>query len=99
MNPEQSLQRLAHAGIVERTGSEWRTTEKWDRALMKAETRLVEYAEAVEDPRLPISYALVDLLGPDVPESQLESMVDAMLPLEMREEAAMEPELEEELET
>lgn len=99
MNPEQALQRLAHAGIVEQAGAEWHTTEKWDRAMMKAETKLVEYAEGVEDPRLPITYALVDLLGADVPEAQLESMVDAILPLEMREEQDMEPELEEELET
>lgn len=98
MNPEQALQRLAHAGLVVQESGEWQTTEAWDRALMKAETKLVEYAEGVEDPRLPITYALVDVLGPDVPEAQLEAMVDAMLPLEMSEEDAMEPDLEPEVE-
>lgn len=98
MNPEQALQRLAHAGLVVKDGGDWQTTETWDRALMKAESKLVEYAEAVEDPRLPITYALVDHLGPDVPEADLEAMVDAILPLEMSEEEAMEPEMEEEIE-
>lgn len=91
MDPEQALQRLAHAGIVERHGKAWRTTPKWERALMRAETRVVEYAEAADDARLPIGYALVDLLGANVPEQDLHAMVEAILPLELREESELEP--------
>lgn len=98
MNPEQALQRLSHAGIVQRAGAGWHTTELWERAIMRAEQKVVEYAEGAGDPRLPITYALVDLLGADVPEAQLQAMVDAMVPLEMREEAELVPELEPELE-
>ena len=96
MDPEQALQRLAHAGLVEQRGGAWRTTPKWERAFMRAEERVLEFNEAHGDPRLPVGYALVDLLGPTVPDDELQDMVDAMLPLEMREEEELE--LDEELE-
>jgi hypothetical protein len=101
MNPEQALQRLAHAGIVEQHGAAWRTTPTWERAFMRAEQRVLEFHEAIGDPRLPITYALLDVLGPQVAEADLQRMVDVLLPLEMREEQELEPEsseLESELE-
>jgi hypothetical protein len=94
MDSEQALQRLHHAGLVERHGSAWRTTPTWERALMRAETRLLEYAEANDDPRLPIGYALVDVFGAQVPEAELAAMVEAVLPLELREEQELELEAE-----
>lgn len=97
MDPEQALQRLASAGLVERQRNGWATTPKWERALMKAEVRMVEFSEAVDDPRVPISYALVDIFGPRLPEQDLESLIDAMVPLEMHEEEELEPD-EDELE-
>lgn len=91
MNAEQALQRLAHAGLVARERDGWRTTAKWQRALMKT---VIEYREAADDLRLPVTYALVEVLGPKVPEDELKALVEAILPLEMQEEQDMEPELE-----
>ncbi|MCA1813500.1 MAG: hypothetical protein LC624_06070 [Halobacteriales archaeon] len=95
MQPEQALQRLTSAGLIEREGTGWVTTDKWERALMKAEVRMVEFAEGVDDPRLPISYALVDVFGARLPEDDLEALIDAMVPLEMHEEGELELEEEE----
>ena len=95
MDPEQALQRLASAGVVQQQKGAWVTTPKWERALMKAEVRMVEFAEGVDDPRVPISYALVDIFGTKVPEQELEALVDAMVPLEMHEEEELEMEEEE----
>jgi hypothetical protein len=92
MDPDQALQRLASAGIVQQQRGGWVTTPKWERALMKAEVRMVEFAEGVDDARVPISYALVDILGPKLPERDLEALIDAILPLEMHEEEDLEPE-------
>lgn len=98
MDPEQALQRLAHAGIVARERGEWVTTEKWDRAFMRAEEKLMEFDEAPDDLRVPVGYALADILGPKVPEADFKAMVAALLPLEMAAEEEMEPEDEPELE-
>lgn len=64
---------------------------------MRAETKItVDYiGEAIEDPRIPVTYALLDLLGANVPEDDLKAFVDALVPLELDEEEALEPETEE----
>lgn len=98
MNPEQALQRLAKAGLVEQDGAQWRTTEKWDRAFMRAEERLLEFDETPEDLRVPIGYALADVFGPKVPEEEFTALVEALLPLEVEAEEDMEPAVEEALE-
>jgi hypothetical protein len=96
MNPEQAIQRLARAGILEREGAAWRTTPVWQKALMRAESKVVDFEEGVDNPRLPIGYALVDIFGTKIPEPELEAMVEAILPLEIGEEEELEPDVEEE---
>jgi len=90
MQPQATYERLAKAGILERAGAEWRTTETWQRAFMKAEEQALEFNEAVNDPRVPVSYALVSILGADVPEAELEQLIDGLLPIELKEEQEME---------
>ena len=91
---EPALRRLAEAGLVERRAEGWRTTSRWQRAFMRAEARMLEDGDVADDPRLPITYALVDALGRRVPPAELGALVEALLPLELAEEAEMEPELE-----
>jgi hypothetical protein len=94
MDREQALQRLAHAGVVERDGADWRTTAKWQRAFMRAEERVLEFNESVDDARVPVTYALVEVLGTKVPDEDLGPMVEAILPLELAEEEDLELEAE-----
>jgi hypothetical protein len=98
MNAEQALQRLARAGVVDQRDGTWHTTPKWERAFMRAEERVLEFNEAIGDPRVAISYALVDVLGAKVPEAELKAMIDAILPLELAEEKELEPGADEGLE-
>jgi hypothetical protein len=95
MNIEQCYQRLAHAGVLHEKRGHWQTTPAWDRALMKAEARVLEFNEAVGEPRVPVMYALIDILGTKIPEAELKDLVEVLLPIEIAEEQAMEPEVEE----
>lgn len=92
MNIEQCYQRLSHAGILHEKRGHWQTTPLWERALMKAEARVIEFNEAIDEPRVAVSYALVDILGPRVSEADLRDLVEVLLPIEAREEADMEME-------
>ena len=92
MNIEQCYQRLSHAGILHEKRGHWQTTPTWERALMKAEARVLEFNENVGEPRVPITYALLDVLGAKVPETELKDLVEVLLPIETAEEQEMEME-------
>ncbi|HEV8360893.1 MAG TPA: hypothetical protein VGR28_10605 [Candidatus Thermoplasmatota archaeon] len=94
MNLEQCYQRLAHAGLLQEKRGHWQTTPTWERALMRAEAKVIEFNETIGEPRVAITYALLDALGPDIAEEDLRDMVELLLPLEIAEEQEMEPETE-----
>lgn len=90
---ERALDRLRDAGLVrDDDQGRPRTTRRWQAAMMRAVAKLMADGKGQDggeddgsDLRVPIAWALVEVLGADVPDSELVDLVEAMLSIEQRE--------------
>jgi hypothetical protein len=76
---------LERDALVRRDGDRFRTTRRWQGAMMRAAARLFIAGDAGTDLRVPVAVALVDLYGADVPDEKLAELVEVMTPIEARE--------------
>ena len=83
------LERLLDEGVlIEKPDHRYRTTRKWQSAMARAAFRLMRHpAEAIadDDLRLPILYALDELVGTRATDDELASMAETLLPIEAAE--------------
>jgi hypothetical protein len=79
------LARLESDGLVRREDGGRRTTRRWQAAMARAAFRLYAAGDDASDLRLPIAFALVEGYGSDVPDVDLATYVEHMLPIEARE--------------
>jgi hypothetical protein len=87
--PEPSpLARLFGDGLLTRDDAAARTTARWQGAMARAALRLQVERAPWGDLRLPIAMALVELYG-SLPDEELASYVEAVLPIEERELAPL----------
>lgn len=75
------LARLASDGLVHHDGIRWTTTRRWQGAMARAASALVDDPRAF-DLRLPVAHALVELYGADAPDDELAGLVEAMAAVE-----------------
>lgn len=85
--PEESsaaLEALVRDGLVRVEAGQARTTRRWQAAMTRAALRLSRQGEDLEDLRLPMVAAMLELC-PGAPDEVLARRVEAMLPVEARE--------------
>ena len=85
-DPREILRQLESGGCIERVpGTErWQTTRRWQGAMARAAAGFLALGAASDDLRIPIVHALLDLIGPDIPDDELIAIVAVMLPIELR---------------
>ena len=88
---EALLERLERDSLLQRHGATHRTTKRWQGAMMRAASRLYAAGDPGEDLRIPITLALLELYGPDTPDSELAALVAVLVPIEVRELGAVLP--------
>jgi len=77
--------RLEADGLIRREGEGYRTTRRWQAAMARAAFHLVRTSDGGGDLRLPIAYALVDLYGTELANSDMARFIEALLPIELAE--------------
>lgn len=81
----QTLERLREDGLLQRNGTRYRTTRRWQAAMARAALRLGESTPRELDLRVPITVALLELRSPGTPAETIAAEVDAILPIEIAE--------------
>ena len=80
------LQRLEADGVVRfEPGGRPRTTRKWQSAMARAAFRLYGTGDEGDDLRVPVAFAVVEIYGRELPDEEVASLVEAMVPIEERE--------------
>lgn len=79
---QRALIRLENRGLIERNGDELKTTPRWQSAMARSAIRLYRCGDALDDLRVPIALALVDVFGSALDGDLLADFVEAMLPIE-----------------
>lgn len=79
------LRRLEADGVLRRVGDRWRTTARWQAAMMRAAVRLRAGGDAGGDLRVPVATALCDLYGEAVSDAELARLVEVVTPVEALE--------------
>jgi hypothetical protein len=79
-----ALEELVRDGLVRVDAGEARTTRRWQAAMARAALRLARQREDLEDLRLPVVAAMLELYA-GAPDEVLARRVEAMLPVEARE--------------
>ena len=77
-----ALASLERDGLLRRESDRYRTTRKWQSAMIRASAKLYAAGDPGEDMRVPIATALVEIYGETVPEEALARYVEALLPVE-----------------
>lgn len=84
-DPEAVIARLAREGILRREGERWRTTPRWQAAMMRAAKQLLERGEKNEDLRVPMAHALEELYKGQLTDREMIDFVTVLAPIEERE--------------
>ncbi len=84
MDESAAHARLAVDGLIVEVAGHWRTTRRWQAAMMRAALWLQQHGDASEDLRVPVIIALTHLYG-DLSDDELSRLVVAILPIEERE--------------
>ena len=84
----EPLETLLSDDLVRRDGDRLRTTPRWQGAMARAALRLQRGGAPWLDLRLPIAAALVERY-PSASDAELAGLVEAMLPVEEEELAAV----------
>ncbi|HVL87053.1 MAG TPA: hypothetical protein VM681_03455 [Candidatus Thermoplasmatota archaeon] len=87
-NRDRILARLCEDGILRREGARFRTTRRWQAAMMRSAARLVARGERDGDLRFPVAEALLELYGDALSESDF---VDAVVAMTVVENAELAP--------
>jgi len=82
--PDEPFVRLEADGLVAPEGDAWRTTRRWQGAMLRASARLMADGDAGDDLRVPVATALLDLYGERLGDDELAAMVTALGTLEAR---------------
>jgi hypothetical protein len=77
-----AVARLEADGLIRLESGAHHTTRRWQGLMARAATRLVHDGEPVEDLRVPIAFALLEVYGADLPDAELADLVEAMIPIE-----------------
>jgi hypothetical protein len=85
METSAAHERLAADGLIARVGATWRTTRRWQAAMMRAALRLQGADERGEDLRIPVALALLEIYGEVMDDEELCRLTVALLPIEQRE--------------
>ncbi len=80
---DRALARLEADGLVQRAGSCYRTTRRWQGAMARAALRLMVEGAPDGDLRVPIAAVLIDLYGRECEDADLIDLVAAILPIEV----------------
>jgi hypothetical protein len=81
-------ERLLDDGLIRRDGERLRTTPRWQAAMARAAFGLQRAQAPWQDLRLPIAAALLERY-PSATDEELAALVEAMLPVEEAELAAV----------
>jgi hypothetical protein len=88
MLEQDALERLIEDGFVRRESTHLRTTARWQAALARAALALQRANAPWQDLRLPIAAALAEHYR-ELPDEEIASLVEAMLPVEEAELAPL----------
>ncbi len=77
-----ALTELENRQLIELAGGHYRATSRWHAALARAAKHFADYEEPLEDIRLPISKALIDIFRDQLTEGDLLAAVEIMLELQ-----------------
>ena len=77
-----ALASLENDGLLRRDRDRYRTTRKWQSAMLRAAGRLYAARDPGDDLRVPIATALIEIYGDEKPEAELATLVEALLPVE-----------------
>jgi hypothetical protein len=77
-----ALASLEKDGLLRRERDRYRTTRKWQSAMIRAAGKLYAAGDPGEDMRVPIATALVDIYGDTLPEDDIVRYIEALLPVE-----------------
>lgn len=77
-----ALASLERDGLLRRESDRYRTTRKWQSAMIRAAGKLYAAGDPGEDMRVPIATALVEIYGETLPDDALVQYVEALLPVE-----------------
>jgi hypothetical protein len=80
----EPLEALLSDDLIRRDGDRLRTTPRWQAAMARAALRLQRGGAPWRDLRLPIAAALLERY-PEATDTELASLVEAMLPVEEAE--------------
>ena len=91
METRAALERLAADELIRETEGRWRTTRRWQAAMMRAARRLSDEGDRGDDLRVAVAAALLELYGDALDDSEVSRLVVAILPIEQRELAPPAP--------
>ena len=77
-----ALASLERDGLLRRERDRYRTTRKWQSAMIRAAGKLYAAGDPGEDMRVPIATALVEIYGDTLPEDDIVRYIEALLPVE-----------------
>ena len=77
-----ALASLEKDGLLQRERDRYRTTRKWQSAMIRAAGRLYAAGDPGEDMRIPIATALLEIYGEAMPEEEIATFIEAILPVE-----------------
>jgi len=78
-----ALTRLAADDLIERRGTAWRTSRRFQRAMARAAAALYEAGDPGDDLRVPIALALLEVYDGKVQDETFAQLIEAMLPIEL----------------
>jgi hypothetical protein len=81
---DDELSRLERDNVVQRQGTHWRTTRRWQGAMSRAALRLMSDDEDLMDLRAPIAVALLEIYR-DITDDELLRLVHVLAPIEAGE--------------
>lgn len=80
-----ALEVLERRELIEWDGDRYRSTRRFQGAMMRASLRLMAGGDPGTDLRVPIAAALVELLGDELSEAEIARLVAAALPIKASE--------------
>lgn len=80
-----ALASLEERGLIRWDRGRFRTTRRFQGAMMRAALRLLAARDDGTDLRVPIAAALIELLGDDRPDDEIAHLVAAMMPIQAAE--------------
>jgi len=82
---DAALALLAKDGLIAQRDDRWRTTARWQAAMMRAALRLLARNDGGGDLRVPVVTALCELFGDELSDEEIAALATAMLPIEQHE--------------